>query len=235
MTDKLPGDESRPPLSLAEISTRWSSLGDPVQFVMRYSPAIRAYLLELIRQPQDAEDVAQEFLLRFVERGLPRATPDRGRFRDYLKVAVRNSALTYYRRKRPAEVGLDQVAELPDHRESEADARWLTDWRQCLLDMVWRRLDSHQRRNPGNLAHLVLRTWLDHPDLESPELAGRVQTLSGQPLSPVAFRKQLSRARRLFAEFLLEAVTQTLSGPAELVEEELAELGLLELLRQYMD
>ncbi|HND56458.1 MAG TPA: hypothetical protein PLV92_28765, partial [Pirellulaceae bacterium] len=50
------------PSLLAEISTRWGQLNDPLQFVMRYATAIQCYLRAVVRNHADAEDVGQEFL-----------------------------------------------------------------------------------------------------------------------------------------------------------------------------
>src|SRR5690242_1576893 len=88
-----------PPRSLLEqISTRWPLITDPLQFVLRYAPAVRRYLAALVKDPHDAEDVAQTFLMHIVDRPF---TPERvpnGRFRDYLKAVLRNQAVTHFRR-----------------------------------------------------------------------------------------------------------------------------------------
>ena len=68
----------QPPLD--EISTRWTQVKDPAQFVLRYSQAIRAYLLALLKDEHAADDVSQDFVLHFLQRGLTAADPDRGRF-----------------------------------------------------------------------------------------------------------------------------------------------------------
>ncbi len=46
---------------LDEISTEWSIIKDPAQFVMRYGPAVQLYLVVLLKNRHDAEDVAQTF------------------------------------------------------------------------------------------------------------------------------------------------------------------------------
>src|SRR5262249_54204687 len=98
-----------------------------------------------------------------------------------------------------------------------------------------RALERHQRSAPGNLGYTVLRLTVDHPDANSRELAARAAERSGQPLSPEAFRKQLSRARRLFAELIAAEVRQTLDGATDQqVQDELADLGLLEYVRDYL-
>lgn len=229
-------DEPSPQVWLNQISTHWATLRNAEQFFLRYGPAIHNYLSALFRDPADAEEVTQEVLLRAVGHGFDRATPDRGRFRDYLKVTVRNAALTFLRRRRPVLLSDDSLAQLPATPDvGSADDAWLRDWQGCLLDRVWRALRLHEHQSPGNLAYTVLRLAVDHPEEDSPALAARVAQGSGRPLRADAFRKQLSRARRKFAELLLAEVAQTLEGPTpERVEEELADLGLLEYLREFL-
>jgi DNA-directed RNA polymerase specialized sigma24 family protein len=221
--------------NLDEISTRWPMIQDPVQFVLRYAPAIQRYLGALLKAPHDAEEVAQEFLLRGLQRGFVRTTELRGRFRDYLKVSVRNAALTHLGRERPRGAGpAPEQLPAPDV-QSEADREWLEQWRACLLDRAWQALDHHERQSPGSLAYTVLRLTVDHPDETSAALAERASALAGHAVRADAFRKQLSRARRQFAELLLVEVARTLEAPnPERVEEELCELGLMSYVRDYL-
>ena len=220
-----PHTQTEAPPNLDRITTIWPAIHDPVRFVLRYAPAVSRYLGALLRDPHDADEVAQEFLARVVERGFANADPGRGRFRDYLKMAVRNAALNYLRRKRRAPRPDVDRLELAGPEEEQA---WVAEWQRCALAKAWRTLDQHQARTPGNLFHTVLRLSVDHPDEDSEALAARAAALAGRPLRADAFRKQLSRARRLFAEALLREVTQTLENPTpQQVEEELIELGLM--------
>jgi RNA polymerase sigma factor (sigma-70 family) len=220
--------------NLDHITTRWPAIRDPAQFVLRYAPAVWKYLAALLRDPHDADEVAQEFLARVVERGFANADPGRGRFRDYLKAAVRNAALNYLRGKRRApQADLDRLA-LAGGEDANEQA-WVAEWQRCALDKAWRVLDRHQANTPGNLFHTVLRLYVDHPDDDSEALAARASALAGRPLRADAFRKQLSRARRLFAEALLEEVKQTLESPTpRQVEEELVELGLMPYVADFL-
>jgi RNA polymerase sigma-70 factor (ECF subfamily) len=104
-----------------------------------------------------------------------------------------------------------------------------------MLGRVWQALDQHQRQSAGNLFFTVLRVSCDHPEEDSKALAARVSALTGKPLKPDAFRKQLSRARRQFAELLIAEVEQTLEEPTpEGVEEELIDVGLMEYVREFL-
>jgi hypothetical protein len=218
---------------LDQISTDWTIIGDPPRFLLRYAAAIRSYLGALVKDEHDADEIAQEFLLRVVQKGFERASADRGRFRDYLKTAVRNAARTRLRRR--TEAPLTEEVAARQAEDCTLEKRWLGDWQRCLLERALRALEAHQRRSPGNLFHTVLRVALDHPEEDSPAQAARTSALAGRPLRPEAFRKQLSRARRMFAEVLLDEVAQTLQNPTPArIEEELIETGLMAYVRDFL-
>src|SRR5437764_799312 len=203
---------SRPsPERLDRISTEWSRLNDPSHFVIRYAPAVQKYLGAILRDPADVEEVAQEFVLKVVEKGFAHARPAGGRFRDYLKASLRNAALTHLRKRAAHPAGdsamLDELPAPP--AEEVADAAWLAEWRGCLLERAWHALDAHQRSSPGNLFHTVLRLTVDHPGDDSPTLAARAATASGRPLKPEACRKQLSRGRQGCVDLLVRELAQT--------------------------
>lgn len=234
---EAPMADSGPDFRLDQISTRWNVVRDPAQFLLRYGPAVRRYLSALLKNPDDVDEVLQDFLARGIERGFIRTEALRGRFRDYLKSAVRNAALSYLRRQKPVVQG-EQILEnlaAPADAEPGADRQWEAEWKQCVLGRAWQGLESHEHRSPGNLHHTVLRLTVEHPEEDSKELAARASALSGRPLRPDAFRKQISRARRLFAELLITEVAQTLEDPTpEQVEEELVEVGLMEFVREFL-
>jgi DNA-directed RNA polymerase specialized sigma24 family protein len=227
-------DLRRPRGGLALISTHWPSITDPMKFVLRYAPSIRGYLEALLPLPADVDEVVQEFLLSVVERGF---TPDRihrGRFRDYLIATIRYHAWRFLRRKKPQPLSAVQADRLQAPEEaSPEDAEWLAGWRQCLMDRAWEALELKQRHSPGNWHYTALKLKSDHPEADSQTLAARVA--ADPPLSAVAFRKQLSRARAAFALALVDEVERTLETPTpEAVMEELVEVGLLDYVRPYL-
>jgi DNA-directed RNA polymerase specialized sigma24 family protein len=207
---------------LEDIATDWHRLADREHLVLRYAGPARAYLRAVLRDSDAADEVAQRVMLRVVDRGLP-VPAGPGRFRDYLKAALRNAARTYHRAKPAAPLPPDLPA------GDDPEAAWLAEWRRCVLDRVWDALADHEQRSRGNLARTVLRAHLDHPAADSTELADRVG------LRPAAFRQQLSRARRLFAALLAREVGATLRlGTPEQVADELAALGFLHYVRDYL-
>lgn len=224
--------EMSEPQRLDEIITRWETLSEPAAFVMRYATAVRRYVIAIVRDEELAEEVLQDFLLQVMSSGFKTADRTRGRFRDYLKVLVRNAALARLRRAQ-AEAKQTRDGRALDGlhceaAETEAELEWRDQWRRSIMERAWGALERHQRKSTGNLSFAVLWLVAQYPAENSKVLSRRASALAGAPVEPDAFRKQLSRARRLFARLLLREVAQTLRDPTpQMVEEELVELGLM--------
>lgn len=213
-----------------EISTRWPMIHDPGQFVLRYAPAIEGYLRALVRDPEQVEEIRQNFLLRILEKGFVSADNLQGRFRNYLKAAVRNAAISQMRRKTHGQADPEALAQVPDERDSAPmEQEWLDHWRRCMLDRVWENLELHERQKEDNHAYTVLQIYVEHNALEDSEaMAERAAAQLKKPMRADAFRKQLSRARRLFAKLLVQEVVQTIESPTpDRIEEELVDVGFL--------
>lgn len=220
---------------LADISTCWSAVHDCTDFVIRYAPAIRRYLGKLLRDPHDSEDVLQGFLLGVTRNGFAHASPERGRFRTYLFVALRNAAIKFRQRQRNQRDRETKLALSSADVAPELDREWLTEWQRCMLDRALDGLFRHQRQTPNNLAHTVLSVKIELPDADSIALAAEASRRCGRAVRPDAYRQHLRRARQLFARLLVQEVAQTLQNPsAEEVDAELIEVGLMPYVRPYL-
>jgi RNA polymerase sigma-70 factor (ECF subfamily) len=234
---------------LEEIETQWSliarahegsdsSAGQARQvLVLRYFPAIRSYVGALLRDDHDADDLAQDVVKRLMQGDFAAATPERGRFRDLLKVAVRNMVRTHWERQnRRAGVNLD-VEQLGEE-ESQADPddqQWLATWRQGMLDLAWKALKEYEARTPGAVAYTLLKLRAEHPEDDSAGLAKRLGATLGKQWKPDAVRQQLRRARLRFAQFLVDEIAGNISDPTpERIERELIDVGLIEYVREFL-
>src|SRR5439155_24043977 len=107
------------------------------------------------------------------------------------------------------------------------DQAFLDNWRQELLARTWEALALAQAET-GQPYHTVLRWKTEHPEVRSAQLADLLRTQEGRPFSEESARQLLHRARKRFAEALVEEVARSLqtSEPEE-VTQELIDLGLL--------
>lgn len=234
-------------LHLSRILTAWSMVrrahGDHTavhaaqrSLLDRYGGAVRRYALAALRDEDAADEVFQEFALKFVRGDFQQVDPERGRFRAFVKTVVYRLIVDYQRRQKKlqrespmhsniAEPIADNVEPHPD------DSTFQVSWRHELLARCWQKLAEDERRS-GKPYHTVLRYRVDHPDERSPELAAGLSEVLGKPINAGAVRVALHRAREEFAELLLDEVVNSLATDSiDDAEEELVELDLLEYCR----
>jgi RNA polymerase sigma-70 factor (ECF subfamily) len=227
---------------LSQINTRWSMVlrakqgpGAAVssaqeQLLEQYGGAVYHYLLGMVHDANAAEDLSQEFALRFLRGAFRHVTPERGRFRDFLKAALRHLVVDHYRDQqilpRALPIGDWEAAACGD-RDAGPDASFLAVWRDELLAQAWAKLAAAKGQAEGDY-YDVLRLRAERPELRSAQLAEQLSVRWGRALTAAAARQMLHRARAKFASFLMAEVARSLGGAsADELEEELAELGLL--------
>jgi RNA polymerase sigma-70 factor (ECF subfamily) len=238
-----PVDDQPLDARLSRMSTRWTLVrkahGGPGRaeraaqdaLMERYHGAVYRYLLGAVRDADAADELFQEFALRFVRGDFRRADPERGRFRDYLKTSLRRLVTDHYRRqgKRPARLDTAQAAGVaaPKDEGAEPDAEFLRSWRDELLAQAWEALREVEEAS-GQPYYSALRLRASAPELRSEGMAARLAAALGREFTSAGVRKTLERARRRFAELLREEVSRSLgSPPDDVVEDELGVLGLL--------
>jgi RNA polymerase sigma-70 factor (ECF subfamily) len=227
MREPAPGPA--PPSSRFEdISTRTSLLNDPQALVQRYGRAVRCYL-EAKLGSDDAEEVAQEFMVKILRGGFADRSPGRGRFRDYLKKAVLNTLRDFLRRKRGLDTSIADLERFPDVAGSARSSGdiWLKLWRETVLESALQKLSSYQDQHAGNVFSTVVELLRQNPGASSGELADLLTKATGHSYRDANARKQIERTRRRLAGLLHEEVRQTLQDPApEDVKDECRVLGL---------
>ncbi len=236
-------------LHLSRIQTAWSMVrrahGDHTavqaaqqSLLDRYGGAVRRYALAALRDEDAADEVFQEFALRFVRGDFGNADPERGPV-----PGVREDVCLSADRRLPtaAEEAVARRAHALEHGRTgcRSDDEALGDDAHVPSQLARRAvgplLAEAGRRGtaaPGKPHHTVLRYRVDHPDLHSPELAAGFSEKLGKPINAGAARVLLHRARDGFAELLLDEVMQSLTEDSlDEAEEELIELDLLEYCR----
>jgi RNA polymerase sigma-70 factor (ECF subfamily) len=204
------------------------------QLIDRYGGAIRRYLRAALRDPDAADELFQEFALRFVKGSLRGADPHRGRFRDFVKGVLAHLIADYYKRRRDISPPLD-----PTHPEPAMDAEtidavdqeYIKSWRNELMLRAWDALHQIEKTS-GQPFYTVLRYRAEHPNVASPLMARELTAQLGKPFTDVAVRQTLHRARQRYSDLLIDEVNNLLEVPsADQLEQELIELELLDYCR----
>ena len=237
---------------LREVSTIWTMVlcahsgpvnsdeGSLQRFMDRYHVAVYRYFMTALRDAQAAEELFQEFSLRFVRGDFRRFDPRRGRFRDFIRVALMNLIRDYRRRQfsRPMDLGSDGAGIAEGDGEIDESMPEFDDaWRDELLAQCWKSLLLQQEQS-GQPLHTVLKLRVDGEEPTGAELAAILnrQLQPESPFSEAGARKLLQRARDKFADLLIDEVSRSLDDPRlEEVESDLVALGLLPYCRRALD
>lgn len=233
---------------LSQINTSWSDVlkaslrddregGDEAsarvaqQHVLeRYGPCTYRYLLGATRDADVADELNQEFAFRFVRGDFQNVSPEKGRFRDYLKAVLRNIVNDHFRSKQR-----NQLKPLSENAKSptvdpfdELEAQFAESWRQELLSSTWNRLKEYQAKR-DNHYFSVLRFRAENPGLDSQQLAAQLSAKLSRDVTADWVRQNLKRARDKFCAILISEISKTLPPEStdEQIQAELAELRLL--------
>jgi RNA polymerase sigma-70 factor (ECF subfamily) len=139
----------------------------------RYAPPVYSLALRIVRDPETAEELAQEVFLR-LWRYAGTYEPTRGRFAGWLLGITHNLALNEVRRwqSRPQKADLvtdddERAYELVDERADSAEAAWVNIRREAIVRAL-AQLPAPQRRAIelaffGGLTHLEIANLLGDP------------------------------------------------------------------------
>ena len=197
---------------------------------------VYAYIRRQGSSAADAEDLTQGYFARFLEKGVIRDVhPDRGRFRSFLLVSVRNFLNNERDRERALKRGGGRrLVSLDADRAEERLAAQPQDpvtpetlfersWAQTVIGRVHERLEQEAARR-GTADRLArLRPFLAGSEPEGTYAEVAREWGVGEP----AVRVALHRLRRRFAELLRQEIGRTVESTAEIDDEIRYLLGVL--------
>ncbi|HKE00255.1 MAG TPA: sigma factor [Planctomycetota bacterium] len=213
-------------------STRWSMLGRPAAGGTRapdldalarsYWTPIHAWLRARHTDEVDARDATQEFFAWLIEsRAIEQVDPARGRFRAFLKTALRSYAIDRDRRRRAAKRGGGRAAAPLDGDEPHASADPAPDaaldaaWRAEMVERTLKRLEVEMCGSGHETRWLVFRDYFLAPDpgIDHATLARR------HGVDAIAVSNHLRHAKVRLRALLREAVRDTVSSQGDLDSE----------------
>ena len=241
-----PSDASRQS-RLSRIDTPWSvvrrahgsvdsATAAQQQLIERYGGAIRRYLLAAVRDREVADELFQEFALKFVNGDFRDVEPDRGRFRSFVKtVLYRMVALHFRKRGTRKEHVVGSLPEQEFERDTPSAAferQFFDSWRDDLLSKTWDALEQYEASGGGPY-HTVLRLRIANPGVKTNAFSEVISKALGKPTSPGSGRVLVHRARGKFATLLIDVIAETLECPTfAAIEAELIDLQLVDYCRE---
>lgn len=228
---------------LSQIETLWSMVRQAHQsdaeiardaqrkLLQQYGNAIQRYLHAKLRDPAVADDIYQDFAVKFVRGDFHKASPDVGRFRTFIRSVLFRQIADFYRsRKRQGAVQMDLEAVEPmvEPDDKAGDEQFVQVWRDEMLKKAWDALYELEASS-GKPWYSVLQLRVQNPKMRSTELATAVGQQLDRPMSSANVRVLLHRAREKFSILLIETISNSLeSNSADQIEAELSDLRLLE-------
>jgi RNA polymerase sigma factor (sigma-70 family) len=210
------------------------------ELLVRYHEVVNKYLLDWLNDSHAADEVYSDYTKRVLEGAsfLEQADPKKGKFRHYLREILRNMVIDYLRKKKKDNEGRrallpggkDEPVATPDEPAYD-EAKCRGDWVQMLRNRAWKALAEDETPD-GPLHYAVLVYQSQNEKAHAPEIAEYFTTTKKRPLTAPLVRKYLERGRAQLADLLVrEVALECADGeerpPAERVEEELNDLGLL--------
>ena len=193
-----------------------------------YWPPLYAYARRDGLTPQDAQDATQEFIGSLLRRNdLASVSPEKGRFRSFLLMALKNFLVSRWRTERALKRGGQSEFVVLDAGEAETlcqpelidqlspekafDRRWALTVMACALDRL---RAEHQSPEQARLFTALQPVLAGSGRMESQAaLAGEMG------VTPGALATAATRLRHRYRTLIETEVRRTLEKPADLAEE----------------
>lgn len=204
------------------------------RFISAYWKPVFCYLRARGKPVQQAEDLTQEFFLRFVEREwLAPADPSRGRFRSFLLTILSRFVADQSPRRAPKQSGFEQrlvpISALMGERERSFEPSdtetpeevFMRQWARAVIGNVRRRLKTWCEENGRPDWYRVFAAFRDSvPRVTQDGIAGELR------LSRDQVRYALERTKEEFIDLLRAEIADQVGASAD-VGEEIQELQRL--------
>ena len=193
---------------------------------------IYAYVRRRVVDPDNAQDLTQEFFARLIGQNLVGlADPERGKFRAFVLTLLKHFLSNHWERERAQKRGGGQVVISLDALPAEEryavepaesftpDQAFDRKWAEETLARVQGQLQHEYEAAGMGPRYHQLKVYLLHGHAPDSYAAAAAQL----GLSESAVKSAIFRLRRRFAELFRHEIAQTVSSPAE-VEDEIRHL-----------
>lgn len=202
----------------------------------RYRHPVLMYILQWGHDPEQAEDLTQDFWVKIIEEQcLAKADPGRGRFRNFLVASLKNFLKNQHRadqakKRRPEngmicleEMSTDDASLLLPAGHPTPDQVFQRDWRCELIRYV---LSCVEVECQSQLDHFKLfREFVVLPNLENSRRPSQAELAEQYGLTEKEVANRIMTVRRKFKRLLRPAIAEY-AGSEQEIEEEIKDLKL---------
>ena len=235
------------PEPLAEPQTSWTLLNQAndiqvteavrtaarQEVIQRYLPFAERYLLlALGGRTELVPALISEFSVRVMNgNALAHVTPEKGRFRDYLRTILKNLVRDHYRYQGRAHEQLNEMEEA-NIEAKFSDQTFYQQWRIELTMQAMQAMGNSERARDREL-YAVLQLKMAPKKMSLAAMALQLTNVLGRPVNAAWVGRQTFAARERLRDLVRREVRKSLFDPTEeAVNEELADLGMLEFVRK---
>ncbi|HLG42608.1 MAG TPA: sigma-70 family RNA polymerase sigma factor [Planctomycetota bacterium] len=229
---RLGGDAAAFPL------TRWTAVlaakegataRENLDYLIRvyWKPVYRYIRVGWSKSNEDAKDLAQDFFASLLAReSLKSVGPEKGRFRSFLKAALKNFLMQEKRdagrQKRSAKAVVDIEVDLPDLKADTPDEAFDREWAATVLDSALEKLEKALNDEGKSVYFTMFREFYfgSAGQLSYDQLADK------HGLKRFDVGNHLKTARAKFREIAIAMIGETVTGDAEAEFRELFGGGL---------
>lgn len=237
-------NEPNQPSHISRILTNPNVLQNPASFFDVYQLPIRKFFMCLCGNAHDADEQFQEFAVKFLSGVFDSFKPGKGRFRDYLKKALRNQV------KRSYKIGKRFAVPIPDDMDA-ADADALQPIENALREFdtlegeqIKQLVEDDMRADEAdgkNHYHSLLQFAIGYQRERLQEYTvsgGRtkipvsaivdfIKERFGDAVSTDTAKQRMRRAKSMYAAKMIQEITVRVSDPSHsAIREAASELGL---------
>jgi len=193
-----------------------------------YWPPLYAYARRDGLSPQDAQDAVQDFLHRLLHgNGLASVSPDKGRFRTFLLVALKNFLISRARKEQAIKRGGAADRLCLDTNNAEAlceseladqmspDKAFDRRWAHTIMTLALDRLRDEHKSIQQARVFAALQPVLS----EGGRVENQAALATELGVTPGALATAATRLRQRYREFIEAEVRRTVDKPADVQEE----------------
>ena len=229
---------------LSRILTNPSVLKNPASFFDVYQVPVRKFFLCLCNSANEADEQFQEFALKFLSGAFDSFKPERGRFRDYLKAALRNQGKRSFQSGGKISLMLHEQLDTADPESQEPIELALKEFDAIEGEQIKKLVDDDMRADEEtgrNQFHSLLTFAVSYQKnrlSEYAESGGRtkipvsaiaafIQEKFGETVSLDTAKQRMHRAKAMYASKMIDEISVRVTDPSvAAVREAARELGL---------